>query len=281
MPSASRAYDDVNVNDTIRRLNACVKQRQIKQQEIAEAANLEKSKLSRWLNGRSSWSSIGEQNYGRILDVVADRNLFSQSGYERPVAAKLQDIAFHGMAMFLGLGAGDIDDARENLVGTYLGWRHSYYAPPDILMGKVDIVYEEDSHCLRTYEHFCVPAGVMGENSNKIDFKRVGYIWPTRHNMYVMISEKVGHRDIQIAFLNKSLVHAKTLDKGAMETVEGIVLDWQGPDAYLTKLFLQKRSKPLPESEIGLKTEKDVPKPVLAKLQERFQGPHLFLRVYK
>ena len=166
-------------------------------------------------------------------------------------------------------------------MGTYLGWRHSYYAPPHILKGKMDIVYEEDSHCLRTYEHFRVPAGVMGEDSGEINFQRIGYIWPTRHNTYVMFSQKPGQKDIQIAFLNKSLVNAKTLDIGSMETIEGVLLDWQWPDFYMTKLFMQKRSKPLPEAEIGLKTKEEVPGPVLIKLQERFRGPNPFLRVYK
>lgn len=281
MFTPSRAYDHVNVRDTISRLNACLERRQIRQQEIADATDIEKTKLSRWLNEISGWSSIGEDNYGRILDFISDRNLFSHAGYERPEAAALKDIAFHGMAVFFGLEAEGVDAAREDLVGTYIGWRYSYFAPPHILKGKVDIVYDEDSHALKTYEHFRVPAGIMGEDSGEIDFKREGYIWPTRHNMYVMISQKVKHRDIQIVFLNKSLVHATTLDKGAMETVEGCVLDWQGPDGYWGKLFLQKRRRPLPDAEIGLKAKEEVPSPILAKLMERFRGPHPFLRVYK
>lgn len=281
MVNPSRAFDQVNVRDTITRLNGCVSRRQVKQQEIAEATEIEKTKLSRWLNERSSWSSIGEDNYGRILDLITDRNLFSRAGYERPETAALKDMAFHAMTVFLGLDAGLIDKAREELVGTYIGWRHSYYAPPDILKGKMDIDYDENNHCLRTLEHYRVPAGAMGENSEHTNFQRIGYIWPTRYNMYLMISEKLDHKDMQIAFLNKSLVNAQTLEKGAMNAVEGVVLDWQGPDFYMTKIFLQKLSKPLPDAEIGLKTEKEVPNPILAKLKERFIGPHHFLRVYK
>lgn len=281
MPIPSRAFDHVNVRDTIQRLNGCLERGQLRQQEISSATEIEKTKLSRWLNQKSSWSSIGDDNYGRILDLISEKNLFAQAGYERPEAAALKDMAFHGMGMFLGLDASAIDKAREDLVGTYLGWRYSYYAPPDILKGKMDILYEEDSHCLRTFEHFRVPAGVMGEDSEEINFQRIGYIWPTRQNTYVMFSEKVDHQDMQIAFLNKSLVNAKTLEKGSMQTIEGVLFDWQGPDCYMTKLFLQKRTKPLPSAEIGLKTEAEVPKPVVAKLKERFRGPHPFLRVYK
>ncbi|MBS0242864.1 MAG: hypothetical protein JSS20_11860 [Proteobacteria bacterium] len=174
-----------------------------------------------------------------------------------------------------------IDQAREALVGHYAGWRYSYFAPPDILQGSLDISYDEHSHALKTSEHFRVPAGAMGDGSKEINFMRVGYIWPTQHNMYVMLSQKVEHRDIQVAYLNKSLLNAITLERGSMHTIEGVVGDWQGPDFYFTKLVLHKLTKPMPDADIGLKTEREVPNAILAKLKERFIGPHNFLRVYK
>ena len=78
MPIPSRAFDQVNVRDTIQRLNGCVERRQVRQQEIASATEIEKTKLSRWLNEKSNWSSIGDENYGRILDFISEKNLFAQ-----------------------------------------------------------------------------------------------------------------------------------------------------------------------------------------------------------
>jgi hypothetical protein len=281
MSHPSRTFDEINVPETIRRLNVCLDRGQVKQKDMVDATSIEKSKLSRWLSGHSSWSSIQEENYVKILDFIADRRLFVHASYEWPQEAALADMAFHSLARFLGLDAGAIDRAHDNLVGHYLGWRHSYFAPPHILKGAMDIVYDEQTRALRTFEHYRLPAGAMGEKSEEINFKRIGYIWPTRRNMYVMISQKSDHQDLQIAFLNKSFFNAMTLEKGSMHTIEGIVLDWQGPEFYMTKLFLQKLAKPLPAAEISLKTKEEVPSPVLLKLQERFKGPNPFLRAYK
>lgn len=281
MSQSSIAFDHASVRDTIRRLKACIDRRHVRQQEIATAIGIEKSRLSRWLNEHSGWSSIGRDNYARLLDFIAERKLFAGASYDRPEAAGIADIPFHGMVTFLGCDASAIDLARESLVGHYAGWRYSYFAPPDILKGALEILYDADSHALKTIEHFRVPADAMGEGSAEINFKRQGYIWPTQHNMYLMMSEKIGHRDIQVAYLNKSLHSALTLGSNAMHTIEGVVVDWQGPDFYMTKIVLHKLERALPLSEIGLRTEREVPNPVLAKLKERFMGPHHFLRVYR
>ena len=281
MSPSSHSFDSINVRDTLSRLQRALEAREIRQQDIAEGTGIEKSKLSRWLNGKSAWASIGSENYVRIIDFIEDRNLFARPSYVRPEAADLADIAFHGMATFFGVEAARIDEARDNLVGYYVGHRYSYFAPPDILKGALEISYDQKTNALKTLEHYRVPAGALGEESAEINFMRQGYIWPTQLNMYVMISEKIGKKDFQVSYLNKPLLSAMTLDKESMNTIEGVLLDWQGPDFYMTKVFLQKLAKPLPTSEIGLRTDKQVVPSILAKLNDRFLGPHHYLRTYK
>ena len=281
MPPSSRSFDSINVRETLSRLRSAIERRDIRQQEISERSGIEKSKLSRWLNEKTAWASIGSANYLKLLDFIDERNLFARPSYVRPEAADLADIAFHGMATFFGVEPDLIDFARENLVGYYVGYRYSYFAPPDILKGALEITYDQQTHALKTLEHFRVPAGALGAESAEINFIRQGYIWPTKLNMFVMISEKVGRKDFQVCYLNKSLLNAMTLDQELMHTIEGVLLDWQGPDFYMTKVFLQKLTKPLPLAEIGLKTEKEVVPSVLAKLKDRFRGPHYYLRTYK
>lgn len=274
-------FDPISVRDAILRIRGLIERKQIKQQAIVEAAKIEKSKLSRWLNERSSWSSIGAENYGRILEFLGSEGLFDSGSYARPEEALMHDMAFHSMAMFFGGDQQVVEATRQSLEGHYVGWRYSLFVPPDILKGRVDIRYDETTHALKTYEHFRVPAGLLGSESPEINFKRDGYIWPTAQNMFQMISKKVGYRDIQVAYFNKSLVDISAPGRGKVHTIEGVVTDWQSSEFYMTKFLLQRLAKPLADDEIGVRSEKDVPAAVLAKLKERFRGPHYFLRVYK
>lgn len=281
MTEILRSYEPATVRETISRLRMLLEHRAIAQKEIVDATGIEKTRFSRWINGHTSWSAIGPSDYRKVIDFIAQRSLFVDQIYQTPELPGIEALAFHGMAKFFKVNQSHIESARKRLVGHYDCYRHSYYAAPDLLRGSLEILYDEENHCLKTIELNRIPKGILGADGRDIEFRREGFIWPTHLNMLMVISEKVQGRDIQVMYINRSLMNAISSEDAEIQTAEGVVLDWQGRDFYMTKIFLQKRSLPLPDENIGVLKEKDVPRPILSKLQEPFTGPHDFLKVYK
>ena len=276
-----RTYEPTAVRETITRLRTLLADRMIAQKQIVDATGIEKTRFSRWINGHTSWRAIGRSDYEKLIDYMDRQNLFAEIVHKPRDFPSMEALAFHGMANFFKVGDADIARARRKLVGHYEGYRFSYYAAPDILLGSMEISYDAEAHCLKSVEHYRIPEKTLGHDCPEINFRRDGFIWPTRLNMFMMISEKTKGNDIQVMYINKALMNAISSDEGDMSAAEGIVLDWQGQDFYMTKIFLRKRHTPLPVSDIRLLRESEVPGPILSKLKEPFAGPHNFLKVYK
>jgi transcriptional regulator with XRE-family HTH domain len=279
---ADHPYDRTRVEYAIDRIQTAVRQKSIRQQEIASALNIEKTKLSRWLNRKVGWAAIGKDTYLRLMDYVEKRNILSRGLYALPEEQQLRNMTFHGMANFFGIDQREISIARKKLVGHYISYRYSYYAAPHILRGYLRISFDEDTQSLRTSDHYRIPQSHLGPDSAEINFRRHGYVWPTKLDMYMVIAEKVEKKDIQVMYLNKSLLNShQPTREDDIQAIEGVLLDWQGPDFYMTKVFLQKVNKPPPDKMLTLMTDKETPSLVLKKLQEPFMGPHKYLRAYK
>lgn len=291
-------FDQMHVAATIARLQGVIERRAIRQQDLVTAVGIEKTKLSKWLNKKVGWSAIGAEDYRRLLDYVEAHKIFDADDLDLPDHILLKEMAFHGLLRFFDVDMQLLKVARDKLVGHYVSFRYSYYAAPHILKGHFQISYDEETRALKTEDLYRIPKGKLGTDSAEINFRRLGYIWPLKMDMYMVIAEKVDRKDVQIIYLNKPLNAAAVEGSrfsgawgsrgsggyggdGTVQSIEGVLMDWQGPDFYMTKIFLQKVDERPKEDDICLLTQKEAPPLVLAKLTESFMGPHKSLRAYK
>lgn len=274
-------FDEAAVRLSIARIRNVIERQVLKQRDIVNGAQIDKSRLSRWLSGDASWSSIKADAYRRIMTYLETERILSPELSTLPSDILLEEIAFHGMSRFLDVKGADMEKARRKLVGHYATHRYSYYAAPNILRGHLEVYFNEKTQALQTLDHYFIPADSMGAGTHEIRFVRRGYIWPIKDDLWMMAAEKVERKEIQIIYLNKPL---STTPGGPGETIisiEGVIMDWQGPDFYMTKIFLQKLKNAPAENFAGLVPEKELPDVVASKLHEAFTGPHKYLRAYR
>lgn len=281
MLDTTRSFDPISVQRAIVRLSEGLQRRLVTQSEICKQVRIEKSKFSRWINRKSSWASIGEEKYHALMDFIENSNLFQRVGYVQPRFSNAPDIPFFGVAELLRIRTDDISMARDKLVGHYASYRYSHFAPPNVVCGALEIQDSSDTHALRTSELVRIPKEILGPGSSELEIRTQGYIWPTRNNMFVVFSEKNGSASFQTIYLNKQLNDSQPNKGVGLHYLEGIIVEWQEADCFVSKIFLQKIKSKLPDENIGILKERDVSEPILARLKERFTGPHNYLRAYK
>lgn len=274
-------FDEAAVRASIVRIRNVVERGVIKQRDIVQHARIDKSRLSRWLSGETSWSAIKVDGYRRIMTYLENARILSPNLSTIPPNIILEEVAFHGMSRFLDIQASDVEDARKKLVGHYATYRYSYYAAPNILKGHLEIYYNEKTHALQTLDHYLIPSGSIGDDGQEIRFVRRGYIWPIKYDMWMMVAEKVERKEIQIIYLNKPLSTTPGGPGEVIISIEGVLMDWQGPDFYMTKIFLQKLKGPPQENSACLVSERELNEVIASKLHESFTGPHKYLRAYR
>jgi hypothetical protein len=125
---------------------------------------------------------------------------------------------------------------KENFTGSYTAYRHSLLRPGFVLIGHLNIYYDDKTGAVKTEENYRV---IDSPITPAVEFRLEGYIL-RRNAKFRIVSKHIGMDELQYMYLGNVLRRGGLAKSRQALTISGVVCDIQADAFYCTRIVFDR-----------------------------------------
>lgn len=203
-----------------------------------------RERFSRWLRHVEEgerWRQLREPEYAKLIAYLFREQLWFSDTVTSRISHLYPDPMFHGVADFIDMDPANIDFIRDNLTGSFAIYRHSLRVPGNVVVGRMDIKWDQATKAIKTREQYRFEPPTVSERT---EFNFQGYMF-RKHGKYWIISVNLATQAFQMLYINSAEPCGEGRNPKRVDLMSGCVVDVMGPSFYATRFCVTRPFKEL------------------------------------